>query len=200
MSVMDSFINALKFKPDDESYGGYDDGDDIDGDYEDYEESRPSRKVSLFRQQRDGYDEEPERPRRGSRQGRTSIPASEIAPSSSRSSRKPLPSAGMEVCVIKPTSIDDAKEVTETLLANRTVVLNLEGLDFAIAQRILDFTSGSCYAIHGNLENISRYIFVITPSAVDISGDVSEALPLSESSAFSAGAGAGSLDVPLGGD
>ena len=50
---------------------------------------------------------------------------------------------GMEVCVIKPTSIEDAREITETLLANRTVVLNLEGLDVDIAQRIIDFTSGS---------------------------------------------------------
>ena len=46
----------------------------------------------------------------------------------------------MEVCVIKPTSIEDGREITETLLANRTVVLNLEGLDVDIAQRIIDFT------------------------------------------------------------
>lgn len=44
----------------------------------------------------------------------------------------------MEVCVIKPTSVEDAREITETLLANRTVVLNLEGLDVDIAQRIID--------------------------------------------------------------
>lgn len=78
---------------------------------------------------------------------------------------------GMEVCVIKPTSIEDAREITETLLANRTVVLNLEGLDVDIAQRIIDFTSGSCFAISGNLQKISHYIFIITPAVVDISGD-----------------------------
>ena len=55
------------------------------------------------------------------------------------------------VCVIKPTSIEDAREITETLLANRTVVLNLEGLDVDIAQRIIDFTSGSCFAISGKM-------------------------------------------------
>ncbi len=77
----------------------------------------------------------------------------------------------MEVCVIKPTTIEDAREITETLLANRTVVLNLEGLDVDIAQRIIDFTSGSCFAISGNLQKISHYIFIITPASVDISGD-----------------------------
>ena len=79
----------------------------------------------------------------------------------------------MEVCIIKPTSVNDAREVTDTLLANSTVVLNLEGLDVEIAQRIIDFTSGSCYAVHGNVMKISHYIFVITPANVDVSGDIS---------------------------
>jgi len=69
------------------------------------------------------------------------------------------------------TDIDDARGVTETLLQNRAVVLNLEGIDVDIAQRIIDFTSGSCYAINGNLQKISNYIFIITPQSVEISGD-----------------------------
>lgn len=77
----------------------------------------------------------------------------------------------MEVCVIKPASVEDAREITETLLNNRTVVLNLEGLDLDVAQRIIDFTSGSCFAIDGNLQKISTYIFIVTPASVDISGD-----------------------------
>ena len=79
--------------------------------------------------------------------------------------------SAMEVCVIKPTSVEDAREITETLLANRTVVLNLEGLDLEVAQRIIDFTSGSCFAVDGNLQKVSNYIFIVTPSNVDISGD-----------------------------
>ena len=55
----------------------------------------------------------------------------------------------MEVCVIKPTSVEDAREITETLLSGRTVILNLEGLDLEVAQRIIDFTSGATYAISG---------------------------------------------------
>ena len=47
----------------------------------------------------------------------------------------------------------------------------IEGLDVEIAQRIIDFTSGSTFAISGNLQKISNYIFIITPASVDISGD-----------------------------
>lgn len=80
---------------------------------------------------------------------------------------------GMEVCVVKPTAFEDSREITETLLSNRTVVLNMEGLNIEIAQRIIDFASGSCYAIRGNLQKISNYIFIITPASVDVSGDFS---------------------------
>ena len=72
--------------------------------------------------------------------------------------------------------MEDAREITETLLANCTVVLNMEGLDLDLAQRIIDFTSGSCYAINGNLQKISNYIFIITPASVDVSGDFQDLL------------------------
>lgn len=94
-----------------------------------------------------------------------------VAPMKNRRSSNMNLGGGLEVCVIKPVSIDEARTVTETLLQNRAVVLNLEGLDVEIAQRIIDFTSGSCYAINGNLQKISNYIFIITPQSVEISGD-----------------------------
>ena len=102
---------------------------------------------------------------------RKAAPVNKITPISKPAARRSNVGAGMEVCVIKPTSVEEAREITETLLANRTVVLNLEGLDVDIAQRIIDFTSGSCYAINGNLQKICHYIFIITPASVDISGD-----------------------------
>ena len=79
-----------------------------------------------------------------------------------------------DIAYIYKITKKDAREITETLLANRTVVLNLEGLDVEIAQRIIDFASGSTYAISGNLQKISHYIFIITPASVDISGDFQE--------------------------
>ena len=82
----------------------------------------------------------------------------------------------MEVCVIKPSAVDEAREITETLLSGRTVILNLEGLDLEVAQRIIDFTSGATFAISGNLQKISNYIFLVTPTNVDISGDLTDLL------------------------
>ena len=94
-------------------------------------------------------------------------------PFGSRASKAPARSAarGQEVCIFKPSSIEDSREITETLLEGKAVVVNFEGLHVEISQRIIDFISGSCYALDGNLQKISNYIFIATPHSVDISGD-----------------------------
>lgn len=160
MGVMDKFINAMKLNDEEDDY--YDD------DY--YDEPEPARKSSPVKEDT-AVDEE--------KTVKKTVPKV-----TSIRQMKKMSDAGMEVCVIKPTTVEDAREITETLLANRTVVLNLEGLDVEIAQRIIDFTSGSCFAMSGNLQKISHYIFIITPASVDISGDFQDLL-------------SGSFDVPI---
>ena len=83
---------------------------------------------------------------------------------------------GLEVCMIRPKSVEEGREICDTLLAGRAVVINLEGINMDIAQRIIDFTSGACYSINGNLQKISNYIFIVTPAAVELSGDFQEML------------------------
>ena len=159
MGVMDKFLNYMKLN-------GEEEDDYYDDDYLDDEEDDVAvspRKSSANRAKSDDYEEPVAK--------RPQPATSKITPIKQPTSRRMSNSSGMEVCVIKPTSVEEAREITETLLANRTVVLNLEGLDVDVAQRIIDFTSGSCFAISGNLQKISHYIFIITPSSVDVSGD-----------------------------
>ena len=83
--------------------------------------------------------------------------------------------ASMEVTMIKPNSMGDATEICDYLLSGRAVVLNMEGLHTEIAQRIIDILSGTAYAINGNLQKISTYIFIISPEEVHLSGEFSGA-------------------------
>lgn len=160
MGALDNFLKYMKLNDEDE-------GEYYDDDYYDEEdeiaETVPRKKLAAVKDA-DAVDAAEEKA------AKKTVP--KITPMKS-ASRK-VNAGGMEVCVIKPTSVEDGREITDTLLANRTVVLNLEGLDMDVAQRIIDFTSGSCYAIHGNLQKISHYIFIITPPSVDISGDFQE--------------------------
>ena len=77
----------------------------------------------------------------------------------------------MEVVVKRPASMDDANEITDTLLSGRAVILNLEGIHVDVAQRIIDYSAGSVYAMRGNFQRITNYIFVVTPDSVELSGD-----------------------------
>ena len=153
MSVMDRFLNIMKLN--DEEDDGFDD------DYLDDEDPKDDKILSM--RQEPAVEEE-----------RVKKSLTRVAPI--RQQPRKIGGSGMEVCVIRPSSVEDAREITDTWLANRTVVLNLEGIEVDTAQRIIDFTSGSCYAISGNLQKISHYIFIITPASVDISGDFQEIL------------------------
>lgn len=180
MGVLDRFLNAMKLNDDD----GFDDDDFLDDEIdEDYEEERPAKR-RIFKKPEleddfDDYEEAPSRKAKAQPKQKVRQPKQQTVSASSSnkiSPMRPKKSGGMEVCVIKPHTMEDAREITETLLANCTVVLNMEGLEVDIAQRIIDFASGSCYAVNGNLQKISSFIFIITPSTVDISGDFQQIL------------------------
>ncbi|MCD7743894.1 MAG: cell division protein SepF [Lachnospiraceae bacterium] len=186
MGVIDKFLNAMKMNDEDVLDDDYlDDDDDYEEeeDFDEPQEERPRKRIlSRFREEdaaraesaEEPIQEEPRRQAPAVKQPKTSrtprTGSSKISPMRQTSKR----SGGMEVCVIKPKTIEDSREVTETLLDECTVILNMEGIDFELAQRIIDFACGSCYAIHGKLQKVSNYIFIITPPNVDISGDFQE--------------------------
>ncbi len=183
MSVIDRFLNAMKMNDDDDvSEDDYLDDEDDEDDL-DLMDEEPQRRRILSRRSSSGsaLDDDDDGVSNEStsvtssrttkqRQQRSPKITSIRGSGASSSSRK----SGMEVCVIRPKSIEDAREITDTLLDECTVILNFEGIDFELSQRIIDFACGSTYAIHGNLQKVSNYIFIITPESVDISGDIQE--------------------------
>lgn len=165
MGVLDKFLDIMKLSDDDD----YED-DLFDDEYEDLEEEKP--KKSFFKKEKKfDFDEEDDDFFETKQKPVRQASANKVTPMR-QSNRK----SNMEVCVIKPTTVDDAREITETLLGGSTVILNLEGLDLEVAQRIIDFTSGATFAINGNLQKISNFIFLVTPTNVDISGDLHDLL------------------------
>lgn len=159
MGIFDKMLSAMKIEDDED--------EEYEDDYEvaDTDPSKKEKRGLFFRRNHEEDDEEEEEdlePRKKER-------AAKVADFKRRN-----PSSGsMEVCVIKPASFDsDVKEIAETLLAGRTVILNMEGLDLSVGQRIIDFMCGATYSVDGNLQKISSFIFIITPKNVDLSGDL----------------------------
>lgn len=152
MSLLSKLMDTMRLNEEDD--------DDYFGPEDDYEVDKP--KKSLFggsREEDEYYDDDDQKPKFFSR------------------SPKVVPmKRAMEVSMIKPTSIEDAREICDYLLAGKAVVLNMEGIHTEIAQRIIDFTSGATYSMNGNLQKISNYIFIATPESVELSGDFQDLL------------------------
>ena len=152
MGITDTILNLLHLN--------YDDEDEYEFANEEYFENE------------DYYEDTKQKtPRREHKVEPKEKPIPKITPIA-KAQKKQSTGTGMEVCVIKPTTIEDEIEIVDTLLSGRTVLINMEGLNIEIAQRIIDFTSGATYAMHGSLQKVSNYIFLATPSGVDISGDI----------------------------
>lgn len=188
MGLIDNFLDALKLNDDfDEDEAFIDDDFDEDEEYESTKvKPRFFKRMEDSDDLDDGFDDEPEEPKAKKKPAAKAKPAAkepkETVKQPARKERqaarkqpKPAPkrrsASSMEVSVIKPVSMEDGREICDTLLDDCTVVLNLEGLDVDLAQRIIDFTCGACYSIGGSIQMISSYIFILTPASVDITGD-----------------------------
>lgn len=154
MGLVDKFLDAMRLNDD------FDDDDFTDEEYDDDDYEEPKKKASRRENKEKEVKEEPKKT------------VSKITPISKGTKKQGSAGTSMEVCVIKPNAIEEELEIVDTLLEGRTVLINMEGLNIEIAQRIIDFTSGATYAINGNLQKVSNYIFLATPKGVDISGDI----------------------------
>lgn len=163
MGIFDGVMNVFKLQGDDYD----DDYDDDDYDYDDDLDDKPSTRKKLFSGSKKYDDDDETSPTLGNNEKASRYNSSKkIVPIKASGGR------GLEVVVIRPESMEDASEITDTLLSGKAVVLNLEGIHVEIAQRIIDYSAGSCYAMRGNLQKITNYIFLVTPPNVDISGDI----------------------------
>jgi len=76
-----------------------------------------------------------------------------------------------QIDISAPQTIEDARDIIDNIKTGIISVVNLEGVESHIAQRIADFLSGSVDALDGNIRRLSHDMFVITPNGVEISGD-----------------------------
>lgn len=158
MSFITNIMKNLRLNQEDDY--DLDEDFEFDDEYRDEEPQRPSlfSKKAVANEDADDYDED-EQPRPRLFGGKTKSTASSV--------KKP----SVEVTMIKPSNMDDSRVICDYLLEGKAVVLNMEGLHMEVAQRIIDFTSGSVYAIGGDLQKISSYIFIASPDNVELSGD-----------------------------
>jgi cell division inhibitor SepF len=82
----------------------------------------------------------------------------------------------MKVVVIEPASFDEVQTIADHLKNRKPVIINLEDTEKDIAKRVVDFISGTTYALGGSMQKVGNNIFLFAPQNIDIAMDQREEL------------------------
>ncbi len=74
----------------------------------------------------------------------------------------------MQVMIVEPFSFDDAQQIADYLKSRKPVVVNFENTDSEIAKRMIDFMSGTAYALGGTIQKVGKDIFLCAPYNVEV--------------------------------
>ena len=81
-----------------------------------------------------------------------------------------------KVMVTKPNDYDDAREIADAIKARKIVLVNATTLETKVAQRLVDFISGSCYVLGATLQEIENRVYLLSPSNVEVTNELKNEL------------------------
>ena len=81
-------------------------------------------------------------------------------------------SGKQEVVLFHAKTFDDAAKAADELRKRRAVILNMENVDKALTRRVVDFLSGSVYALDGSVKKVAQCTYLFCPHNMDVVGDL----------------------------
>ncbi len=72
------------------------------------------------------------------------------------------------ITTLHPITYNDARRIGEEFRAGTPVIMNLSDMDDADARRIVDFSAGLAFGLHGSIEKVTKGVFLLSPANVDI--------------------------------
>ena len=85
-----------------------------------------------------------------------------------------LQSNGGKMILLEPRAYSESQQIADHLKKKNTVVVNMKRVTPDQAKRIVDFLSGTLYAINGGLQKLGTGIFLCTPNNVDVEGSITD--------------------------
>src|SRR5690625_3986771 len=79
-----------------------------------------------------------------------------------------------KVVLCDPRTYNEAQEIADHIVNRRAVVINLERVDHIQAKRIVDFLSGTVYAVNGDIQKLGAQTFLCTPDNIEVTGTISD--------------------------
>ncbi|MEE1010092.1 MAG: cell division protein SepF [Agathobacter sp.] len=175
MSLFDKMLDKFQLNYEDEEYDEYDEYEE-----EEYEEGFAKTLFSkLFREVDDDEEDYEPQNNKVTEYKQESKKESKKETTSSKNASKSWSVIGSkkmtgshEINVIIPKSFSDVRQITDFMLDNKVVIVNLECLDFETSQRTVDFLCGATYSINGSFMPVTGTICVCAPAGNELMEDI----------------------------
>ena len=92
-----------------------------------------------------------------------------------------ISSGKQEVVLFHAKTFDDAAKAADELRKRKAVILNMENVDKSLTRRVVDFLSGSVYALDGRVKKVAQSTYLFCPHNMDVVGDLESLQNESES-------------------
>ena len=83
-----------------------------------------------------------------------------------------MSSGKQEVVLYHAKAFDDAAKAADELRKRKAVILNMENVDKSLTRRVVDFLSGSVYALDGSVKKIAQCTYLFCPHNMAVVGDL----------------------------
>ncbi|WGW13316.1 cell division protein SepF [Saxibacter everestensis] len=77
------------------------------------------------------------------------------------------------ITTIHPRSYNDAKAIGASFRDGTPVIMNLTDMDDSDAKRLVDFSAGLIFGLHGSIERVTAKVFLLSPEHVEVAGEAS---------------------------
>lgn len=85
-----------------------------------------------------------------------------------------------KMVLFEPRSFNEVQDIADHIVNRRSVVINLQRVDTQQARQIIDFLSGTVYAVSGQIKKLGSQTFLCTPENIEISGNITEIMEESD--------------------
>jgi cell division inhibitor SepF len=89
---------------------------------------------------------------------------------------KSVKASSSKMVLCEPRSFDEAQQIADNIVSKRAVVINLQRVNHQDAKRIIDFLSGTIYAVNGIMQRLGAQTFLCAPDNMDVTGSISESM------------------------
>ncbi len=79
-----------------------------------------------------------------------------------------------KLVLLEPRAFSETQQIADQLKTRNTVVVNLKRVTGEQAKRIIDFLSGTIYALGGDIQKVGGGIFLCTPNNVKVNGKITD--------------------------